>query len=426
MTPVVAHFTPLRSSQILQASSSSSSSWNRSTNLVSNSFPPTRLVPLSTVANLFSTSFRNRCLWRIRGTISYLREIEIYRRCSFCSQPFIPLTEIRTTSTSASSSRPRVTEREGRGRGQSPSSCHNCHHKLFHQSDHSSDRSSNNSDGTKTSPIFTWWKCVVVIDDGTSEANLCIEGPNAISFLQSIFQEHESCGWEHHGRERSSNKSNQLVLKRVVTFSDLQRLIEEILSRYPLLQLSSQHHTNTEGAVSSSSVSASTSFSSSTFRPAFGSICLCERFHQLSKAFQSSSSPSSFSSSCNTSYPQFYSTELLHLLHDLMSHCSLSPCYEMTIKLIHSKNSILTRLSSEGSTCSSQFDSGNPLRRYRKVEKKVYLQKLNEPYWTIENIEYLSESFEALRLQCFDLQVLNNEEISEIAWRLIQKEGDAL
>jgi hypothetical protein len=338
-------------------------------------------LPLTTLSNLYSSSFRNRCFWKIRGTISFLREIEIYQRCSFCCHPLISLaTDMRT-----------------KGQDGHLSCCHHCHHTHSHLK-------------SSTSPISIWWKCVAVIDDGTSEVNICIEGPHAISFLESIFQEHESCC------QRKYANTKQQIPKRI-TFGNLRRLIEEILSKYSL-QLNSQHLFCSMDAPEITSSSSSSSLSS-TLQPVISPICLCDRYHQLLTTFHSSSSSV-------TSSAQYYSNELFSLLHNFMSHCSYSALYEMTIKLIHSKNSILNRSSPDRSgplSKDSHFDSENPLRRYRKVEKKVYLQKLNEPYWTIENIEYLSESFESLRLQCYDLKVLSNEEISEIAWKVIQNQG---
>jgi hypothetical protein len=304
--------------------------------------------PLIDIVNLYSFAYRNRCFWKIRGTISFIREIQIYPRCLFCYQPL-------NTSGSVHENKP----------------CRQCHH------------CSRTISITKEN---IWWRCVSVIDDGTSEANICFEGSYAILFLQSCYQDHVTC-------------VPDLRVRRI-SFSEIKQLIELLIQKH-LIHLDSQHLSSMSSTHQLDPISSSSHYFTR-------SICLCQRYHQLLLT-----SPETNHNSSSSSSYQHDSTELLYLLDNFMSHCSFSSCYELTVKLIHSSKQ-------STSITSPQSAVENPIFRYPKKKKKIPIQKFNDPFWLIENIEYMSEVHESLRLHCHGLKVVDNEDISEIAWKVLR------
>jgi hypothetical protein len=307
--------------------------------LMSGSQPSYSSYPLVDIVNLYHFAYRNRCMWKIRGTISFIREVQVYRRCLFCYQPL----------------------------NSSRHQCNNCHRTISPTEDN------------------IWWRCVGVIDDGTSEANVCFEGPNAILFLQSCYQVHTICVADL-----------PLMKDSKISFSDIQKLIEMFVQKHSI-HLDSQHLASMSFTTGNESKSSSSHFFSR-------SICLCQRYHQLLSSSKHLPRPQKDSS-------QSYPLELLYLLDNLLSHCSFSSSYEMTIKIIHSKQrSEMNR--SDGS-------AEDLFHRYPKKKKKISVQKFNDPYWLIENIEYISEVYESLRFDCHDVKVIQNTEIAEIAWTIL-------
>lgn len=273
-------------------------------------------------------SYRNRCLWKVKITVTFIREIEVYRMCTFCCQPIISIGE--TTC----------------------SHCQNCHR---------------NTSGK------IWWKCVCLVDDGTAEAYMCFDGHHALELLEACICYSRWCRCDP---------------DKTVSFVLVQRLLEEVVSKYFL-------HLKSQNMLSSNETSPFSRFSNDP------PSCICQRYEFLS-------------SFMNGSLPRTISTDillqLLYILNDIIHICALSCYCEVTVRLIHSKASTQKKIQEENPLC-----SGQP-----RCEKVVSLQKLNDPYWTIENVEISSESFEQLRFQCQDLLILNNMELSNQAWKILK------
>lgn len=297
--------------------------------------------PCSQLCDLMSNSYRNRCLWNVRVTITFIREIEVYRMCTFCLKPMV----------SGHSHTSRM-----------PVQCQNCHHV--------------------NSVKKISWKCVCLVDDGTGEAYMCFDGQYALKLIQcSLVNSSNLCTC-------SDGESKN------ISFHEIQQLIEKIVCKY-FLHLKSQD----VYSLLSTSFEMNSSFSRHLSNDI--PMCICQRYESFSSLL--SSSLHNFSSDLLL--------QLLYLLHDVIRLCYSSTSYEILIKLIHSKTSTLKKMQDEEKMNSS----------HQRCEKTIVIQKLNDPYWSIDNIDICSESFEQLRLQCYDLKVLKNAELSTIAWQILQE-----
>lgn len=368
-------------------------STKRTTKFLNSSISP----PFTNLSELYLHSYRNRCLWMINVSVSHICEIEVFRRCLYCFHPIISSIIMTTVKI--------------------PTECQKC--------------------GTKLNEFSTeiWWKCTLLVDDGTAESIIYLEGSHAIQFLRMYYQEHLNCPLYYHlhhtdeygddydydccennnvnnnVNNNNNNFSNNIEERRnkmKLTFYDIQTLIESILSFYSI------HIITTSSLSNVNPFSNSNSHSSSNDIP-LDIICICQIYSELLYSYQQNHiHHNNYQSSLSSTNLLYFHNKLSFFMNNFILYLlnySLFSHFQFYVKLIHQKLSNVNdfRL--------------NPLNRYNKNQINHFIQNKNINF--IENSQIKNETFETLKLDCCHLIQMNDntrkDEESYLAWNIFNK-----
>jgi hypothetical protein len=303
------------------------------------------VLPLCPLLSIMETRHRNRCCWRVRGTITVIKELEVGVRCKECYSraEFVSVFggEILTCKK------------------------HRC------------------SVTTAVMRIDTCceisWSAVVAVDDGGLEALIYIEGSLLQHMLEVCFK-----AWKKDELVADTSSTTGVDNPQTIaSFAQFKKDAESVA-----VKAGSVKYTHSENS----------------HRYVARDDCLEDPLYR--EGDEAFAAPQSHPQPQPGAARALQKTHAVALISRFLKCCKLSVLMEYVVKVIFPKQT------TQG--IASVSSSAAATRNVRKIK----VQRSSTPGYMVDNVEFLSETRDSLKLRCLQVRALSSADIAIYAWNM--------